>query len=67
MSKNKNRTRKSAASRFKLTKGGKVLHRSQLIRHLRASKSNAQIRRLKTMKEVEGEFAKKVKQMLGQA
>lgn len=63
----KNKTHKSAARRFVLTKNGKVLHRSHMIRHLRSSKSNSQIRRLKTMKNVEGAMLKKVKQMLGKA
>jgi len=29
----KQKTRKSAVKRFKVTKGGKVLHRSQQLRH----------------------------------
>lgn len=61
----KHRTRKSASKRFKVTKGGKVLHRSHYIRHLKAKKSKRQIRRLKTMKETTGTHGKKIKQMLG--
>jgi large subunit ribosomal protein L35 len=63
--KNKQKTRKGAAKRFKVTKNGKVLHRSQKIRHLRSVKSKNQVRRLKTMKEIKGTFAKKIKKMLG--
>lgn len=63
----KPRTRKSAASRFKVTAGGKVLHRSHHIRHLRSNKSKKQLRALKQMKAVEGKMEKKVLQMLGQA
>lgn len=63
----KQKTRKSAARRFALSKNGKVMRRSHTIRHLRSSKSNSQIRRLKTMKVVEGAMEKKVKQMLGVA
>jgi large subunit ribosomal protein L35 len=63
----KQRTDKSAAKRFKVTKKGKVLHRSHYIRHLRTSKSKSQIRRLKTMKGVAGDLGKKIKQMLGKA
>lgn len=63
--KNKQKTRKGAAKRFKVTKTGKVLHRSQKIRHLRSVKSKNQIRRLKQMKELKGTMAKKVKKMLG--
>lgn len=65
MKKNKQRVRKSASKRFKVTKGGKVLHRSHLIRHLRANKSKRQVRRLKLMKKVEGTHKKKIKKMLG--
>jgi large subunit ribosomal protein L35 len=63
----KQRTDKSAAKRFKVTKTGKVLHRSHYLRHLRNSKSKRQIRDLKTMKPLIGVFEKKVKQMLGVA
>jgi len=62
--KNKQKTRKSAAKRFKVTKGGKVLHRSQQLRHLRSAKSKNRIRRLKTMKETLGRAKMKIKKML---
>lgn len=61
----KSRTRKSAAKRFKVTKTGKVLHRSQNLRHLRTVKGKRNQRRLKVMKELGGKFASKVKKMLG--
>jgi large subunit ribosomal protein L35 len=61
----KQRTDKSAAKRFKVTKNGKVLHRSHYIRHLRSSKSKSQIRSLKRMKEIPGDMGKKIRQMLG--
>lgn len=61
----KQRTRKSAAKRFKVTKSGKLLHRSHHIRHLKSNKSARQVRKLNRMKEVEGTMKKKVKQMLG--
>lgn len=61
----KQKTRKSASKRFKLTKNGKLLHRSHYIRHLRSKKGKAQLRRLKKMKTVSGVFEKKVKKMLG--
>lgn len=63
--KNKHRTHKGTSKRFKVTGTGKVLHRSHTIRHLRTAKSKNQIRRLKQMKEVEGQHAKKIKQLLG--
>ena len=61
----KQRTRKSAAKRFKLTKTGKILHRSHYLRHKRAKKSKRQIRRLKQTKLVKGRYEKKLKKMLG--
>jgi len=63
--KNKHRTHKGASKRFKVTSTGKLLHRSHTIRHLRKAKSKNQIRRLKQMKEVTGQHAKKIKQLLG--
>lgn len=63
----KQKTRKAAVKRFKLTKGGKLLHRSHYLRHLRSKKSKAQIRRLKRMKLVTGAMEKKIKHMLGVA
>lgn len=63
--KNKHRTHKGTAKRFKVTGTGKVMHRSHTIRHLRKAKSKNQIRRLKQMKEVTGKHAKKIKQLLG--
>ncbi len=64
---NKQRTHKSAASRFKITANGKVLHRSQKIRHLKAGKSKRRQRSLNQEKEVVGVFAVKIKKLLGQA
>jgi len=65
MAKIKNKTRKSAAKRFKITKNGVIMHRSQYLRHLRAKKSKGQIRRLKQMKKVYGTYRTKIKKMLG--
>lgn len=63
----KQKTRKGAAKRFKITKSGKLMHRSHYLRHLRSGKSKSQIRRLKRMKQVTGVFEKKIKKMLGVA
>lgn len=63
----KQKTRKSAAKRFKLTKKGKLLHRSHYLRHLRSKKSKRQIRALKKLKEVKGKYKRKIKKMLGKA
>lgn len=61
----KQKTRKSAAARFKVTKSGKVLHRSQQLRHLRSQKSKRRIRSLKQMKQLTTTFSSKIKKMLG--
>jgi len=61
------RTRKAAAKRFKVTKTGKVLHRSHYIRHKRYNKGKKRVRRLKLMKKTEGVFGRKIKQMMGLA
>lgn len=61
----KQKTKKAAAKRFKISAGGKLMHRSHHLRHLRSSKSKRQIRDLKKMKVVEGTYEKKIKRMLG--
>lgn len=61
----KQKTRKSALARFKVTKKGKVLHRSIQLRHLRQVKGKKRIRRLKRMKPVYGKFKSKLLKMLG--
>lgn len=61
----KQKTRKSAVARFKITKTGKLLHRSLQLRHLRSKKSKRRIRRLKMMKEIYGTFKSKLLKMLG--
>lgn len=61
----KHKTRKSAAKRFKITKKGKLLHRSQQIRHLKHGKTKRRLRSLKQMNQVTGKFEKKLKRMLG--
>ncbi|OGK52082.1 50S ribosomal protein L35 [Candidatus Roizmanbacteria bacterium RIFCSPLOWO2_01_FULL_41_22] len=63
----KQRTRKSAAKRFKITNTGKVLRRSHNIRHLKSSKSKRQIRSLNRIKVVNGRIEKKIKKMMAVA
>ena len=67
MAKLKQRTRKAAAKRFKITANSKVLHRSQKIRHLKAHKSKRRQRRMNQLKAIQGVMAKKIKKMLGLA
>ena len=64
MKKYKQKTRKGVAKRFKITATGKVLRRSQNMRHLRRKKSKKAIRAYKIPVEVKGKWAKKIKQML---
>ncbi len=61
----KQKTRKSAAKRFKVTKNGKLLHRSQFIRHLKSKKNKRRQRSLNQPKQVTGRYEHKIKQMLG--
>ncbi len=61
----KQKTNKTAASRFKISGGGKLLHRSHSFRHLRSKKSKRQLRSLKLMKQVTGKYEHKIKKMLG--
>jgi len=63
----KHKTRKSVDRRFKITATGKVMRRTQGMRHLRSNKSKKAIRRFNIPVEVKGVFAKKIKQMLGVA
>lgn len=63
----KQKTRKGAAKRFKITATGKVMRRTQNMRHLRSNKSKKAIRAYRVPIEVKGKWAKKVKQMLGLA
>ncbi|HLC94010.1 MAG TPA: bL35 family ribosomal protein [Patescibacteria group bacterium] len=61
----KQKTRKSALKRFKVTKTGKLMFRSHGARHLRSNKSKKHVRHLLAPKELTGTFKKKVKKMLG--
>lgn len=63
--KNKQKTRKSAAKRFKVSGTGKITHRAQGARHLKSGKTSKRLRHLKQPREVLGIFKKKVKRMLG--
>ena len=67
MKKTKRKVRDSVAKRFKVTKTGKVLFGHQYGSHKKLNKSKSRIRRQKEPGQLTGEFAKKVKQMLGVA
>lgn len=57
--------RQSVVKRFRVTKNGKVLHRSSFRGHLRSHKSASQIRRFRKLKPLTTARAKKIKQALG--
>ncbi len=63
----KQKTQKSILKRFKITKNGKVLHRSSFARHLRTKKSASQKRRQAQVKHMVGPRARKIKRMLALA
>jgi large subunit ribosomal protein L35 len=63
----KQKTRKGASKRFKITATGKVLRRTQGMRHLRHQKSKKAIRSYRVPVEVKGKWARKIKRMLGLA
>jgi large subunit ribosomal protein L35 len=57
------KTRKIAAKRFKLTKTGKIVHRTKGARHIRGSKSKARQRRQDSPKTLTNtKFIKKITQ-----
>jgi large subunit ribosomal protein L35 len=63
--KKKQKTKKTVAKRFKVTKTGKVLYRQQGIRHLLSKKNKRWLRRKKKLKQLLGEYKNKVLKMLG--
>lgn len=63
----KQKVRKSASKRFKISATGKVMHRSSFARHLRSSKSASQKRRQHQTKFLVGHRARKIKRMLALA
>lgn len=67
MKKLKQKTRKGAAKRFKITGSGKVMRRKQNMRHLRSNKSKRTRRAYRLMVQVKGKWATKIKRMMGLA
>lgn len=65
MKKIKQKTRKGAVRRFKITGTGKVMRRVQNQRHLLRNKSKKAKRNYRILVQVRGKWAKKVKKMLG--
>lgn len=65
MSNRKRKTPSNIKMRFQVTSTGKVLRRSQNMRHLRRKKSGGQVRQYKVAKEVTGKMAIKIRRLLG--
>jgi ribosomal protein L35 len=63
----KMKIKKSVAKRFEVTKTGKVLFSHQYGGHKKLHKSKSRIRRQKEIGVLKGEFASKVRHMLGKA
>jgi large subunit ribosomal protein L35 len=61
----KQKTKKSASKRFKVTSSGKIMRRRSFTGHLNVKRSKRQKRRLKNAVEVQGKYAKKLKKVLG--
>ncbi len=64
MGKNKMKTKKAAAKRFKVTGSGKVMHKQPGKRHLLSKKSRRRKRRLAGEAELKGQFARNIKTVL---
>lgn len=63
--KQKQRTHKGAAKRFKVTATGKIVHMPQKSRHKLSKLTGSQRRRKRHMKLVKGSMVNKVKKILG--
>jgi ribosomal protein L35 len=65
--KTKLKPKHSVSKRFKVTKTGKVMFAHQYGSHKKLHKSKSRIRRQKEPGQLTGEFAKKIKKLLGYA
>lgn len=65
-SKVKNKTRKAIAKRFSKSATGKILHRKPGRRHLAASKTRKQKRRLRQVSRATGTVAKTLSRLIGE-
>lgn len=63
--KTKQRTRKSAVKRFKVSATGKLSHRAKGFRHLKSIKTKRWLRRLKKNVVTKGSYKKSILRMLG--
>ena len=65
MKSTKRRSKRSLTRRVKVTGTGKVIRRTQNMRHRRDHKSKAQIRRMKAVKFLTLGTARRIKKILG--
>lgn len=61
----KRKSVRSLTRRVKVTSTGKVMRRTQNMRHRRSHKGKAQIRRMKTAKFLTGMTGRRIKKILG--
>jgi large subunit ribosomal protein L35 len=61
----KMKSHRGASKRFRITGGGKVVHKKEGMSHIRRTKSNKRKRRLSINGEVTGANYKKVRTLLG--
>ena len=64
MAKNKVKTKKAAAKRFKITGSGRVMHKQVGQRHLLSGKSRRRKRRLSMPRELKGKDARTIRGIL---
>ncbi len=60
----KQESHRGAAKRFKVTAGGKVLRRNSMANHILTKKTTKRKRRLRKASEVQGKFARSIKNMI---
>ncbi len=60
----KQKTHKGASKRFKITAGGKVMRRHSMHSHILTKKTTKRKRRLRKPSEVQGKFARTIKQII---
>ena len=65
MKKQKQKTNKATAKRFKVTPTGKVMHRGHGARHLKSKKNKKRLRDLKQKKELSKTHKNKILKMMG--
>jgi len=65
MKSTKRRSKRSLTRRIKVTATGKIIRRTQNMRHLRSNKTKAQIRRMKAVKFLTAGTGRRIRKILG--